>query len=431
MKIQAGLVLSQRYRLLSRIAVGGMGEVWRARDKDSGLLVAIKILRDELAGQKHFLDRIRVEAENTKKIIHPNLAQVLHYGETDGYGWIVMELVEGEPLSKILENGQTISAKRLLPILIQTANALEAVHSAGVIHRDIKPANILITENGVVKITDFGISKSETQPNMTAVGMVMGTAQYLSPEQTLGKPASELSDIYALGIIAFEALVGNRPYTGKTQYDIAFAHVSDPTPELPPYVQPALAQVIQSMIAKEPADRPQTAKQLSQQLYKVMLQVCPDASVPVASFAKLDRPMTRRDTQSVPKISIDKEQAKKQVENFNVSRETFRYSTTRRLEKRADTQNLSRHQLRQQSQDSTVKKYLAVVMLVLLAVVFVVVFTLAFREVANSAPLEVLSYGIYSNNDDMIFRGICNECNFLAQTGLSFTQLYTFDGVLW
>ena len=144
-----------------------------------------------------------------------------------------MELVVGEPLSDLLEREPVLPARRLLPILAQTARALHAAHLAGVVHRDVKPGNILLGRGGRVKITDFGVSLARNQVNMTATGMVMGTAQYLSPEQAVGKPATPLSDLYSLGIIAYEALVGHRPFTGPTAVDIAVAHVNNPVPPLP------------------------------------------------------------------------------------------------------------------------------------------------------------------------------------------------------
>ncbi len=313
MKIEAGLVLADRYRLLSRIAIGGMGEVWRARDTHLNIIVAVKILRDELVGQEQFLNRLRVEAENAKKVMHPNLARVLDHDETNGRGWIAMEFVQGQPLSKRLVSGSTIRVRELLPILIQISNALFALHSVGVVHRDVKPANILVTDEGVVKLTDFGISKSDSQPNMTAVGMVMGTAQYLAPEQVLGEAASPRGDIYALGIIAYEAVVGNRPYTGKTQVDIAFAHVNETLPPLPAFIPPALSTVIEKMLAKSPEDRFENADVLAKQLHKVMLQICPDVVVPNAEITTFERPLTRRETLKVPKISADPDIALQQT----------------------------------------------------------------------------------------------------------------------
>lgn len=200
----AGRVLGGRYLLLSLIAQGGMGEVWKARDRVTGRILAAKVLRPELSGQELSLSRLRIEARNAMSIEHPNIANVLDSGEENGRGWIIMELVEGRPLTDYLRGGQSLAPEYLMPILMQIAMALGAAAQAGVVHRDIKPANVLIRPDGMVKLTDFGISRTDSQIDLTADGMVMGTAQYLPPEQAMGEKATSLGDLYALGVIAYE-----------------------------------------------------------------------------------------------------------------------------------------------------------------------------------------------------------------------------------
>ncbi|MEK8226740.1 penicillin-binding transpeptidase domain-containing protein [Oerskovia sp. M15] len=178
-----GLSLGDRYRLVRRIAIGGMGEVWVANDGALGREVAVKVLREEYAGNEDFLERLRTEARNSAALSHPNIAQMYDYGEQNSSGYLVMELVMGEPMADLLEREPVLSPSRLLPILAQTARALHAAHLAGVVHRDVKPGNILLESRGVVKITDFGVSLAANQIPMTATGMVMGTAQYLSPSR--------------------------------------------------------------------------------------------------------------------------------------------------------------------------------------------------------------------------------------------------------
>ncbi|WP_240038188.1 serine/threonine-protein kinase [Actinomyces procaprae] len=190
MKPEAGLELQGRYQLVERIALGGMGEVWRATDLRSGRAVAAKILRPELAGDEIFLSRLRAEAANSRGLRHPNLAVVLDSGERRGSGWIIMELVQGRALSDILAERGTMEPDEILPILAQVARALQVVHDSGVVHRDVKPSNILINREGLAKLTDFGISMGVNQRPMTATGMVMGTAQYLAPEQAMGNMAT-------------------------------------------------------------------------------------------------------------------------------------------------------------------------------------------------------------------------------------------------
>ncbi len=228
MKPDVDVALGARYRLTSRIAVGGMGEVWVAHDLSLARDVAVKVLREEFAGDAGFLERFRTEARNAAQLSHQNIAQLYDYGEQDGSAFLVMELVLGEPMSDLLDREPILPQRRLLPILAQTARALHAAHTAGVVHRDVKPGNILLSRTGRVKITDFGISTARDQVPMTASGMVMGTAQYLSPEQATGGAATPESDIYSLGIVAYEALVGHRPFTGPTAVDIAIAHVNEP-----------------------------------------------------------------------------------------------------------------------------------------------------------------------------------------------------------
>ncbi|MCL2594461.1 MAG: serine/threonine protein kinase [Promicromonosporaceae bacterium] len=282
MRPKAGLVLGERYQLLRRLAVGGMGEVWVAADAALGREVAIKVLREEYTGEEDFLSRLRTEARNSAALYHPNIAQVHDYGEQDGTGFLVMELVHGEPLADVLEREPTLPPRRLLPLLAQTARGLQHAHEAGVVHRDVKPGNILIERPGyssvhpVVKITDFGVSLAANQAPMTATGMVMGTAQYLAPEQAMGKAATGLSDVYALGVVAYEASAGRRPFTGNSPVDIAVAHVNNPVPPLPPTVHPALASLIGRMLEKEPEDRPSSAGALAEELDQLAEEIAAD-----------------------------------------------------------------------------------------------------------------------------------------------------------
>jgi serine/threonine-protein kinase len=275
MRAAQGEILGDRYRLVRQIAVGGMGEVWVAHDQSLARDVAIKVLREEYAGDPGFLSRFRTEARNSASLSHQNIAQLYDYGEQDGSAFLVQELVVGEPMSDLLEREPVLPTQRLLPILAQTARALHAAHTAGVVHRDVKPGNILLGRGGRVKITDFGVSLATNQVPMTATGMVMGTAQYLSPEQAVGKPATASSDLYSLGIVAYESLVGHRPFTGPTAVDIAVAHVNTPVPPLPPSVEPRLAAIVMRLLSKEPADRPRSAAELAHTLDGMVEQTPP------------------------------------------------------------------------------------------------------------------------------------------------------------
>jgi len=259
MRPTQGVSFGGRYELDSRIAIGGMGEVWEATDHVIGRTVAIKILKDEYMGDPGFLERFRAEARHAALVNHEGIASVFDYGEENGSAFLVMELVPGEALSTILEREGHLSSDKTLDIVAQTASALQAAHAAGLVHRDIKPGNLLITPDGRVKITDFGIARIADQVPLTATGQVMGTVQYLSPEQASGHAASPSTDIYSLGIVAYESLAGKRPFTGESQVAIAMAQINDAPPPLPNTISEPVQNFVMSMIAKKPEDRPATA----------------------------------------------------------------------------------------------------------------------------------------------------------------------------
>jgi serine/threonine-protein kinase len=258
-----GLLLSGRYRLGQRIAVGGMGEVWSADDIRLARVVALKILRPELTGDPEFVERFRTEARITAALNHPGICAVYDYGEvTSGAGpylsgtaYLVMELIAGESLSTVLARAGRLSAPRTLDVLEQTGRALQEAHARSLVHRDIKPGNLLITPGGQLKITDFGIAKVAHQAPVTRMGMVMGTAQYISPEQASGREAVPASDIYSLGVVAYECLSGGLPFPNENAIAMALAHVRDQPRPLPPDVPPAVAALVMQMLVKDPAAR--------------------------------------------------------------------------------------------------------------------------------------------------------------------------------
>ena len=255
----AGLVLADRYALVQLIATGGMSEVWYATDTRTGTPVAVKILRPELTGDPRVLRRLRMEARNTGRLRHRNLVALLDHGERDGVGFLVQEYIDGENLADVLHREGRMPATRLVPLLVDACHGLGAAHAADVVHRDVKPSNILLSRDGTVKVSDFGISFGAEQPRLTATGMVMGTAEYLSPEQATGRPATPASDVYALGIVAHEALSGRRPFTGRSQVDIALAQVEQEPPPLPGDVPVRVRTAVLRMLAKDPARRPASA----------------------------------------------------------------------------------------------------------------------------------------------------------------------------
>lgn len=271
MKLIEGQLIHRRYRLDARLAQGGMGEVWKGYDIQLGRPVAIKALRGDLGvTQEAKLLRLRAEAHNSANLAHPNIAALFEYYEHDGIGFLVMEYVPSKSLADLFhEQNGPMEPTRLLPILIQTARGLFVAHSHGVIHRDVKPANIMVSGSGEVKITDFGVSYSTNQEQITQDGMVVGTAQYISPEQAQGQHATPQSDIYSLGIVAYEGLCGHRPFTGATPVDIAAAHVNNPVPPLPDSVDVQLREFVMSMLSKDPLDRPKDALTVSRTLSRI------------------------------------------------------------------------------------------------------------------------------------------------------------------
>ena len=264
MRPTSGITLGGRFQLTTRIAIGGMGEVWKAKDLILGRIVAIKVLKEEYTGDPGFLQRFRAEARHTALLNHVGIANVFDYGEEEGSAYLVMELVPGQPLSSIIEHEQVLSPDRTLSIIAQTARALSVAHSQGLVHRDIKPGNLLITPDGRVKVTDFGIARLADQVPLTQTGQVMGTAQYLAPEQATGQTATGSSDIYSLGVIGYECLTGHRPFSGESQIAIALAQVNDAPPPLPETLPTPVRALLMSMLAKDPKNRPANAIKLSE-----------------------------------------------------------------------------------------------------------------------------------------------------------------------
>lgn len=253
---------SRRYRLDARLATGGMGEVWRATDTVLDRRVAVKLLKPEYADDPSFRVRFESEAQHAASLHHPNIASVFDVGESvaaDGSGvprpFLVMELVDGQPLSALLRAGEPMDPTAARELLAQVADGLGAAHAAGIVHRDVKPANLLVTPDRRVKITDFGIARAATGVGLTGTGEVLGTPQYLSPEQARGEQTTSASDVYALGVVAFECLAGRRPFQGETPVTTALAHIREPVPDLPAGVPADLAAVVRRALAKDPAER--------------------------------------------------------------------------------------------------------------------------------------------------------------------------------
>ncbi|WP_243737465.1 serine/threonine-protein kinase [Blastococcus xanthinilyticus] len=253
--------LDDRYELHQLIAVGGMGEVWRGRDALLDRPVAVKLLRSDCAGDPVFIARFRIEARHAAALSHPNIAAVLDYGETTAAGtgeqlaYLVMELVEGEPLSARLAEEGPLDTGTTLSVLRQAAAGLAEAHRAGVVHRDVKPANILVRPDGAVKLTDFGISWSAGSVPLTRTGQVIGTAQYMSPEQAMGEAVSPASDVYALGMVGYESLTGHTAFEGDNPVTVALKQVREHPEPLPADLPPEVRAIIDAALVKDPGER--------------------------------------------------------------------------------------------------------------------------------------------------------------------------------
>jgi serine/threonine-protein kinase len=255
----AGVLLAGRYRLDEQIAVGGSGQVWRAADTVLGRAVAVKLLRPEYAGHAETLARFRGEARHAAQLAHPGIVRVYDYGLADPEGapFLVMELVDGPSLADVMARGP-LEVSWVLDMIGQVAAALAAAHAAGLVHRDIKPGNLLLAPDGTVKITDFGIAHAAGSAPLTRTGTLHGTPGYLAPERAMGGPASPASDLYSLGVVAWECLAGTPPFTG-TPVEIASAHAHRDLPPLPAAVPARVAGLVAELTAKDQGARPPSA----------------------------------------------------------------------------------------------------------------------------------------------------------------------------
>ena len=253
--LHAGLRLGDRYRLEDRIGAGGMGEVWRAVDKVLGRVVAVKAMLPAVAGQADFARRFLVEAKAMASVNHPAVASIHDFGHSGGVTFLVMEFIDGESLAQVVTRQGPLDPATVMRLVAQAADGLQAVHDRGIVHRDIKPANLMVRRDGRLLITDFGISRAQDATALTASGAILGTPTYLSPEQVLGRPATALSDIYSLGLAAYEGLAGRRPFEGDNPYAVALQRLSAAPRTLGGDVPASVLAVVQRALATEPADR--------------------------------------------------------------------------------------------------------------------------------------------------------------------------------
>ncbi len=329
MKLESGLTIDGRYKLIDRIGSGGMADVWRARDTELDRDVALKLLHENFARDTEFVERFRREASSAAGLQHPNLVSVYDRGTYEDSYYISMELVEGSSLRDLINQGLTI--EEAVEVTRQVLAAASFANERGIVHRDLKPLNVLIDRAGRVRVTDFGIARAGGS-EITRTGSVMGTAQYLSPEQAQGMEVTAASDIYSIGVMLFEMLCGRVPFDGENAVAIAMKQVGE-EPALPssinPQVTPALDAVVMRALAKDPAQRFQTAAEMSAALdaAEAQPQVAPPVFVPddaessnrrwliaalivlVLAGAALAWFLTRPDMVTVPDVTGQQEEA--------------------------------------------------------------------------------------------------------------------------
>ncbi|HXV56395.1 MAG TPA: protein kinase [Gaiellaceae bacterium] len=257
--MKVGEVIADRYELEELVGEGGMSSVYRAHDRVLERRVAIKVLHLHYSGDPEYVERFRREARAIARLSHPNVVTVIDRGVWDDRQFIVFEHVEGETLKAVIEREGPLPVARALELAHEIARALASAHSLGIVHRDVKPHNVLLNATGTAKVTDFGIARSlDPEDELTATGTVLGTGHYLSPEQASGGRADERSDQYSLGVVLYELLTGEVPYTGETLMAVAVRHVRDPVPSVRarrPDVPPAVDALVARALAKSPQDR--------------------------------------------------------------------------------------------------------------------------------------------------------------------------------
>lgn len=271
--LSPGVQLGNRYRLDERIASGGMGDVWRGTDQVLGRTVAVKSLLPALLDEPGFAERFRGEARTMATINHPGVVDIYDFGSDQQIAFLVMEYVEGDALSSTLSRVGRLTPARTMALVAQAADALHAAHSKGIVHRDVKPGNLLVRPNGTLVLTDFGIARSDLVGQLTAAGSVLGTASYISPEQATGAVATPASDVYALGVVAYQCLAGRRPFEGNNPLEIAMRHVRESPRPLPGDIPPPVRAIVERALAKDPAARWPSAAALAGVARQVKLEL--------------------------------------------------------------------------------------------------------------------------------------------------------------
>lgn len=320
--IKIGMIIGDRYEILEKIGTGGMSDVYKAKDHKLNRFVAVKVLKQEFSENANFVSKFRIEAQAAAGLMHPNIVNVYDVGEEGGIHYIVMELVEGITLKKYIEKKARLSVKEAVSIAIQVSMGIEAAHNSHIIHRDIKPQNIIISKEGKVKVTDFGIAKAATSNTITS--NVMGSVHYTSPEQARGGYSDEKSDIYSLGITLFEMLTGRVPFNGETTVAIAIKHIQEEMPsprDYIPEIPVCIEQIVFKCCQKSPDRRYQSMAELVDDLKRALI-------TPDEDFVKVVDP----DEEASTKFISDRDMA--QIKRQSERRESMEEAM--RLKKQAD-----------------------------------------------------------------------------------------------
>jgi eukaryotic-like serine/threonine-protein kinase len=292
----AGDVIAGRYELLELIGSGGMSSVWKAHDRLLDRVVAIKVLHEQFTADEEYVERFRREARSVAQLSHPNIVTVIDRGEDEGRQFIVFECVEGENLKQLVERTGRLSVTDALEMAIQMGRALAFAHDRGLVHRDVKPQNVLLNEDGQAKMTDFGIARSVDVHGVTITGTVLGTSEYIAPEQARGQRVDALTDVYSLGVVLYELLTGSVPFRGENFVAIALRHVNEPPPnvlERRPDAPPRVAMAVERAMAKRPDDRFQSMDEFVAELEEALADLDP-ASEQATMIAR--RPVTAAPT---------------------------------------------------------------------------------------------------------------------------------------
>src|SRR4051812_18163641 len=301
-----GELVANRYELLEVVGTGGMSSVYRALDTLLERHVALKVLHPHYGDDAEYVERFRREARSVAQLSHPNIVTVIDRGESDGSQYIVFEFVDGESLKQLVDRSGPLPARRAIELGLQMAEALAFAHQHGLVHRDVKPQNVLINGDGEAKVTDFGIARSlDVEHGVTQTGTVLGTSNYLSPEQARGQAVTPATDVYSLGVVLFEVLTGEVPFPGENFVAVAMKHINEPPPSLlekRPDVPVRLVYAIERALAKDPADRFPSMEALAAELRACLVEIGePDTAktfIQPAAVLKQSRPHRARGRRS-------------------------------------------------------------------------------------------------------------------------------------